>query len=74
MELAVDLGVLAVGVPSVWAFAKADGVGINVWKDETGAVPTVDALATAVFGLFENQRVTAEGFWGKTVAGDAGEL
>jgi hypothetical protein len=37
-------------------------------------VPTVDALATAVFGLFENQRVTAEGFWGKTVAGDAGEL
>jgi len=74
MELAVDMGVLAVGVPSVWAFAKADGEGINVWKDETGAVPTVDALATAVFGLFENQRVTAEGFWGKTVAGDAGEL
>ena len=73
MELAQDLGVLDVGVPSVWAFATADGEGTVVWQDETGAVPTVDELATLVFGRFENQRVTKDGFLEKTLT-EQGEL
>jgi hypothetical protein len=35
MELAQDLDVLDAGVPSVWAFDKANGEGRVLWKDDT---------------------------------------
>jgi thiol-disulfide isomerase/thioredoxin len=74
MELAQDLGVLDVSVPSVWAFDKTDGQGRVIWKDDSGAVPTPDALAGLVFGAFANQRVTSDGFLGKTLEEGVGEL
>ena len=74
MELAQDLELLDEGVPSVWAFDKASGEGRVLWKDETGDVPTAEALAEMVFGAFPGAARLANGFLGKTAEADAGEL
>ena len=74
MELAQDLDVLDAGVPSVWAFDKANGEGRVLWKDDTGDVPTADALAQIIFGAFPGAERLANGFLGKTAEADAGEL
>lgn len=74
MELAQDLDVLDAGVPSVWAFDKANGEGRVLWKDDTGDVPTADALAQIIFGAFPGAEPLANGFLGKTAEADAGEL
>ena len=44
-----------------------------LWKDDTGDVPTADALAQIVFGRFL-ARAASNGFLGKTAEADAGEL
>ena len=36
MELAEDQGVLEAGVPSVWAYDRADGEGTKIWADFRG--------------------------------------
>lgn len=74
MELAQDLDVLDAGVPSVWAFDKANGEGRVLWKDDTGDVPTADALAQIIFGAFPGAEKMANGFLGKTAEADKGEL
>jgi hypothetical protein len=75
MELAQDLDVLDAGVPSVWAFDKANGEGRVLWKDDAkGDVPTADALAQIIFGAFPGAERLANGFLGKTKEADAGEL
>merc|ERR1712216_596742 len=74
MELAQDLDVLDAGVPSVWAFDKASGEGRVLWKDETGDVPTAEALAEIVFGALPSASRLANGFLGKPAEPDAGEF
>ena len=65
MELAEDQGVLEAGVPSVWAYDRADGEGTKIWADFE--VPTLDELERLVFGRFEGQRKTEDGFLAKTI-------
>ena len=74
MELAQDLDVLDAGVPSVWAFDKASGEGRVLWKDETGDVPTAEALAEIVFVALCDRVAPGERVPGKTAEPDAGEF